>query len=161
MTANWNAKLLKAAECGDIVEVKRCIENGANVECENLLGFTALLWASERGYTEVVEYLITNHNANIEARIKIYKETPLMRAALIGNFDVVKCLLQHKADINAKSRYNETALMLASSIGHKDIVECLIEYNADVNIRNVINVSALDCAKTDEIKNMLIKAGAK
>ena len=161
MVANWNAKLLKAAECGDIMEVKRCVENGANVECENSLGFTALLWASERGHTEVVEYLITNHNANIEARIKIYGETPLMRAAFVGNLGVVKCLLQHKADVNAKSNRNETALMLASSVGHKDIVECLIEYNADVTIRNTINISALDCAKTDEIKNMLIKAGAK
>jgi ankyrin repeat protein len=46
---------------------------------------------------------------------------------------VVKLLLEHKADVNAKDRDGETALHGAASRGHEALVKLLLEHKADVN----------------------------
>ena len=51
--------------------------------------------------------------------------------------------------------------MNASYNGHLKIVKFLIENGADINIKNNDGKTALDLAKTEEIKKVLRKAGAK
>ena len=49
--------------------------------------------------------------------------------------EVVKLLLEAKADIDAKADNGATALMMAASEGHIDIVKLLLEAKADVNAK--------------------------
>ena len=51
----------------------------------------------------------------------------LMMAAQNGGTEVVRVLLQHKADVNAQTTSGETALMYASMMGNADIVALLLE----------------------------------
>ena len=60
-----------------------------------------------------------------------------------------------------QNAYGQTGLMIASSHGHLNVVEYLIRREADVNIKDDSGKTALDYAKTPEIREVLIKAGAK
>src|SRR5262249_32399310 len=64
--------------------------------------------------------------------------TPLMRAARTGNADVVKLLLDRKADVNAvEAARGQTALMWAVAEQHPDVVKLLLGKGADVRARSV------------------------
>ncbi|KAH9044113.1 ankyrin repeat-containing domain protein, partial [Lactarius deliciosus] len=50
-----------------------------------------------------------------------------------GHCDVVKCLLDHGADVNLPDDHHSTPLTLATHRGHIDVVRVLLEHNADVH----------------------------
>jgi len=56
--------------------------------------------------------------------------TPLHRASMIGALGVVRLLLEHGADVEAKNNVGETALQEAADMEHDDVVELLREYGA-------------------------------
>ena len=57
----------------------------------------------------------------------------LIWASNIRHFEIVKYLIDHGADPNAKDDIGRTALILASENGQFEIVKCLIEHGADPN----------------------------
>ena len=62
-----------------------------------------------------------------------------------GNLDVVKCLLDHGAnidDVGGENCNRTTSLMDAACNGHVDVVSLLIERGADLSIKNT-DVSGL------------------
>ena len=56
-----------------------------------------------------------------------------MAAALMGERDAVKLLIDKGADVNAQDTMGWTALILAADKGNLEIVRLLIEKGADVN----------------------------
>jgi ankyrin repeat protein len=62
--------------------------------------------------------------------------TPLHKAAYDGFADVVHLLLDHGADVNAKTMGRLTALLFASYYNHVDVVKVLLERGANVHERN-------------------------
>ena len=84
-----------------------------------------------------------------------------MYASANGHLEVVKYLLENGADINAKdSNWGYTVLIYAAEYVNLETVQFLIENGADFNIKNNEGKTALDLAKTEEIKEVLRKAGA-
>ena len=61
--------------------------------------------------------------------------SPLQKATEHGHIEIVKLLLDHSADVNAKATVNWTALMAASRGGHAEIVRLLLDHGADVNVK--------------------------
>ena len=60
-------------------------------------------------------------------------QRPELMPSQADHVQVVKLLLEAKADIDAKANNGATALIMASSEGHSDIVRLLLEAKADVN----------------------------
>lgn len=58
---------------------------------------------------------------------------PLMRAALKGQVDEVRRLLNEGADVNQKIELGFTALILAVMKGHLEVIKVLLEAGADPN----------------------------
>ena len=52
--------------------------------------------------------------------------TALHRAAYRGHEDVVECLLNHKADVNAKNQKGLTPLDFAKNSGHPKVLKIMI-----------------------------------
>ncbi len=46
----WNKILIKAAKEGNILEVKKTLEKGANINAKNENGWTTLMWAKKWRY---------------------------------------------------------------------------------------------------------------
>ena len=64
-------------------------------------------------------------------------------------------------DVNQHHESAPTPLMQAALKGDADAVKALIEAGADVNAEDNDGNTALDVAKTDEVKEVLLKAGGK
>lgn len=59
--------------------------------------------------------------------------TPLMHAAVEGNLESMRLLLDHGADPNARNESNELPLGYACSYGQWEAARLLVERGADVN----------------------------
>ena len=63
-------------------------------------------------------------------------DTPLMRAALDGNTERVRELINQGADVNQRDDNGRTALMFAVVNRHSETVKVLLEHGADVNAKS-------------------------
>jgi len=152
--------LLEAAEIGDYNGIVKAIQAGADMNIKNEDGETALTLASSMGLTDIVELLI-DAGVNVNAKSEYLGMTALMLASEFGHLDIVELLIEAGADVNIKNKSGGTALSLASIKGYTDIVELLIDAGADVNAMNKFGKTAYDYASTNEIKKILIEAGAR
>ena len=90
---NINEQLFKAVELNEIKEVKRLIEEGANVNAVDEDGMTALYWASRWGYSEIVKMLIEK-GADVNVVDEYFRETALHKASHYGYSKIVKMLIE-------------------------------------------------------------------
>jgi hypothetical protein len=105
--------LLQAALNGDVVEVRRLVATGVNVDERDANGATALLLAAEHGKVEVMRALV-QLGADKEAKDDD-GDTPLLMAAYNGQVEAIKVLAQLGVNKEAKDAHGETALHLALS----------------------------------------------
>lgn len=93
--------------------------------------------------------------------------TPLITACELGNkkeYDIVKLLLEKKADVNVVDDRDYTALRYAVGYECADIVRLLIRYGANVNRQydgHTLLYFAQIMVDNTNIANLLRKAGAK
>ncbi|AYP74293.1 ankyrin repeat protein [Fowlpox virus] len=109
-----------------------------------------LIDASERGYANVIKYLL---DIGLSVRTNNCGETPLHRAASVGSLEVVDVLLSYGAKVNAKDIIGTTPLMCGSA--YTDIVKLLIGKGADINIADINGCTALhNAAKYGSLKSI-------
>ncbi len=75
--------------------------------------------------------------------------TLLAAAALMGHTEIVTLLLEHGADVNARSRDDGTALHAAAFLGRTETVKLLLEKGADTTLRNNMGGTAIAGATLD------------
>ncbi len=161
---------------GDLTEVQKAIDNGANVNFQTKGGWTSIQGEtplmviiriereSKRVYTEIVRLLL-NHGANPNLQNK-NGETALMNACQRPfngeEVEFVKLLLDNGADPNLKTKTGSTALIDASghtTSGKKfEIIKLLLDHGADPNVRygDVIPlVDASDKGQIDIVRLLL------
>jgi ankyrin repeat protein len=162
MTAHNDVLLLKAAQRGDFTQLKILLETGCNVDATDHNGTTALMFAAQQGYTEIVRRLL-EAGANINLPRRLYGLTALMLATAAGHVDVVQTLIVGGADVNAKNDDGSTALMVAAHKGHLKVIEILLDAGVQVNIKDKDDDTALSLAiqKGDsDVVKALLAAGA-
>ena len=104
--------LIRACEEGDLEQVQRLIDKGANVEA------TAMKKASLGGHAAIVELLIRKGVDINDSRD--WKTTALILASMGGHVDVVDCLLSLGADLELMDQFGLTALMMSGARGKID-----------------------------------------
>jgi ankyrin repeat protein len=123
--------LINASKEGDLPKVKYYLsQKNINVNETDNDGYTALMYAAENGYLDVVKELIT-HKADINIANDGW--TALIAAVFKGHLNIVKELIAHKADLNKSDSTGSTPLIFAAHIGHLDIVKKLIAHKAEIN----------------------------
>ena len=108
------------------------------------------------GFNDFARTLI-HYDANFNLRDK-WGSTSLVRAALVGNTNMVGILLDLGAPVNGVDKRGYMALHAAASAGHVDTVRLLLERGADINARGTVlygNRNALDLASTYEQKDVV------
>jgi ankyrin repeat protein len=118
ITANEGSaesQLHGAAWCGDLAEVTRLVEGGADVNWWDSISETALFGAAAWGHVGVVRYLLSvGANYNI-AESNGY--TPLHWAASHGNIETLKVLLEAGADPTAADHQGRLPVDVAHKHG--------------------------------------------
>ena len=83
--------------------------------------------------------------------------TPLYIASQESHLEVVKVLIVSDGLVNKANHNVRTPLYIASELGHLEIVKVLIANKADFLYKNKNGQTPLDIAKTDEIKQYIMK----
>ena len=85
------------------------------------------------GIINEVRRLLSNGLLDVNCVRGDYQSTPLGGAALMGRTEVIKLLLDKRADPNGANNYGWTPLHWAAMSGHKDVVLLLLDRGADIN----------------------------
>lgn len=146
--------------------MKLLLDSGA-IQTINQLSkwnYTALINAVRNNCYKCVELLLqSGADPNVFVRGEF---SPLIYAATMGSFDIVKLLVNAGANINYSNRRGDTALMMASYSCKKfseQIIDYLVTSGANVNSRNNDGETALIFACLQScLRNVeaLIKHGA-
>jgi len=166
ITVFGTTALMQAAWNGHLNIVKLLVENKADIHMQGAGGWTALYFAalSDRGHPEVVRFLLEKGaNPNIKDYMGL---TLLMQAAWNGHLNIVKLLVENKADIHMQGAGGWTALYFAalSDREHPEIVRFLLEKGANPNIKNSMGLTLLrqvDGSRHPEITQTLRHYGAQ
>ena len=133
-------------------DVLNClIENGADVNVRKEYSKRApLMIAAHCKNLNAVEFLL-KHGAIVDVQDKRNKSSlhyGVEGALLSGDtsFDVVSCLLNHGADINAPMNGKYTALMMACRSQHVRLVKFLLQQGANVQVKDKDGKTALHFA---------------
>jgi ankyrin repeat protein len=127
--------LMRAVQAGDLAEVRKAIEAGADVNEKSPVlatgndGQTPLLVACFLGHTEIVRALL---DAGANPRINDYllKATPVHKAAYAGRAEALLALReQGEGEINAQGPYNGyTAMHDSVWHGHREALAVILEW---------------------------------
>lgn len=190
-----SSSLHKAAQAGNEAQVRKILADGCDVNLENNDGHTALYAASMKSREGIVRILLqhkaivntTNNpllvvkdvataklliqaNGNLHARDE-YGNTPLHKAILIGNKELIQLYLSFGSKIHVTTATGHTALHTQSSSfldepwGSK-LTQELIQRGASVNCKDYQGRSPLHLAainyslEKEETIRILIKAGS-
>ena len=142
----YERELFKAIEDNDINKVKNFVIYVTDInakyniwslhdrvfEIDDMLGKTALVCASEKGYLEIVKCLV-EHGTDINDE-DCGGLSALTTAVMYNHLEIVKYFIEEKGmNINHKGSKSWTILMAASVNGHLNIVKYLVEHGADIN----------------------------
>ena len=116
-------------------------ECGADVNAVNDEGFTALLWAAQGGFLDVVKMLQT-HGADIRA-LDNRRTNALVLAAGNGHLDLVTWLAGQGVDVMTKANHGNNALMIAAYDDRPDVCLFLISLGLDPALEHKEGESAL------------------
>jgi cytohesin len=141
--------LLFAARVGDVESAKHLLAGGADVNESTPNNLSALVVATHSGNGAFAAFLV-DHGANVNADGGGY--SALHAAILRGDAGLVKTLVAHGADVQAKLRngtpsryyskdyaFNEdlvgaTPIWLAARFGEPEMIRTLAAAGADVNV---------------------------
>ena len=100
-----------------------------DVNANDCMGMTALIWAAKKGHEEVVKILLEREDINLDQADTKYGRKPLSWAAENGHEGVIKMLLERQ-DVNpgqADAEYGRTPLLWAAENGHEGVVKMLLQ----------------------------------
>jgi len=154
----------------DRIKIKDIINNHAGTDLDintkiDKDGNTLLSLAVKNNDFELVCFLL-DHKADPNIVADNYQKlTPLHHAAINGNLEMIKILLEAGANPNAKAGSNYTALHYAARECHTEIFYTLIKAGADPNPKNEeycpsVLASAIKFDCNLEIAAALIALGA-
>ena len=152
----------------EILECGKC-----TVNCTDSDGWTPLHWACFRGQVDVVWVLVSEFKADMTIRtpfgntpLMIARHDNVVNALLSGyqcpvdakgrngytalhnscrdgHIDMVRLLIKHKANVNARTDSGDTPLTLAAINKHDNVVHALSDYNCEVYAKDKDAYTAL------------------
>ncbi|OLE85258.1 MAG: hypothetical protein AUF76_01290 [Acidobacteria bacterium 13_1_20CM_2_65_9] len=124
--------LVLASKNGNVAIIDQLLKAGADPNGTVDAGETPLMYAARTGKVDAMNALL-NAGAKIDAKETWNGQTALMWAAAAGQGPVVQTLIDHKADIHARSNGGTTPFMFAVRKGDMASVQALLAAGVDVN----------------------------
>lgn len=153
--------LLNSAYTGKTNEVVKALLNKANIDATTEEGVTALIYAAQRGYLDIVKILVFN-GADIHHSTK-NGTNALLAASMFDHPEIVSYLLQCGANINAVDNNRISSLHFASAYGYDSLAALLIRKGANLEaVDSEGNTPLIVACYTgnNEIAKMLVQSGA-
>jgi ankyrin repeat protein len=152
--------LHEAAERGDVTELQRLLDQGANLHEPSGDGFQPIHLALLHGQEDAAKLLIAR-GADV-ASMDPEGYTPIARAAYEGQQKTLKLLLDQGAPYDERTILHE-ASQYSGPRDKADVVEYLISHGNDVNARDQVGETALHvatCGDYGDTVKLLLAHGA-
>ena len=153
--------LHRAAELGQITQVKDLISEGADLNVRDNNRNTPLHYAVYEGHQDIVALLVENGaDVNTFNNFGLY---PIHDAILGRNKEIAKYLVSNGADVNVRKKYSNAPIHEATKWGQLDLVKYLVSNGADINAKGQFGSTPLHYAVEGgkfEIMTYLISEGA-
>jgi hypothetical protein len=134
--------LLAAAAAGDVVEIKKFVDAGGDVNMRDSYGRTPLHVATYKKNRDAITALV-KAGADINAK-ESDRYDAVTIAAVADDVGTLRMLLQLGASAKqTTSRYDGTALIAAAHLGHDLVVKMLIDAGAPLDHVNNLGWTAL------------------
>lgn len=143
--------------------VQFLVENGANVNSENAIWGSALQCAVASNYADLVQYLVSECCADVNAPGKFGGSSPMMAAVLARNLPMFHYFLGFQTCLNNQHSDFGNILQTVSFFGVWEILEEMLSRDYDINARLEPYGSALIMAIQGgnfHIAELLISRGA-
>lgn len=142
--------LMLACMANNIEVVKLLLVWGVNVNIQDNIGWTSLMWISRYTRNVDIAQLLLEHGADVNIKDNT-GWTALMLASRNSNnessINMVLWLLEHNAEINVQNDQGWTAFMLAAAYSNTDsspqTVKLLLDHNVDITLKNNNDCSIL------------------
>ncbi|TRY77962.1 hypothetical protein TCAL_08622 [Tigriopus californicus] len=158
----FSESLMSAVLNNHLEEAKLLIEQGSDVNAEDVHGNSVLHIAAQNGRTDIIDDLVLN-DADVN-KGNNHKNTALHLAAQNGWTEIAEKLLKHRRiKVNFADFHGNTALHLAAQNGQLGVTRHLIEAEADLDRKNTHRHVPLHLAAQNghfELSQLLAAAGA-
>ena len=134
--------LLLACSDASSAMIDTLLTVGANPNVSLPSGQSPLMTAARTGKVDGVKALLAS-GARVNARETVKGQTALMWAVSEKHIEVARILVDHDADVGARSNSGFTALLVAARGGDLDMVRLFLGNGADVNETDSEGASAL------------------
>ena len=127
--------LVQACTNGSGAFVDLLLKAGANPNTPVATGETPLMTCARAGNADAVRMLLVQ-GAEVNAKEPTQNQTALMWAAAERHSDVLKVLIEARADLKAHTKTGFTALHFSARLGDVESTKTLLNAGVDVNIRS-------------------------
>jgi uncharacterized protein len=124
--------LTLACENGSAAMVEKLLRGDGNPDSALLSGETVLMTCARTGNVDAVKSLLAR-KPNVNAAEKRRGQTALMWAAEQKHLEVARTLIEHGANVNARSKSGFTPLLFAAQADDLKMADILIAAGADVS----------------------------
>lgn len=134
MTSSTLAQdFLIAAEQGQLETLKKCLDNGVDINLANRQGRTAVINASLNKHYECVSFLI-NAGADIDKQDQTCFN-PFLLSCLNNDLTLLRLVLPANPNLDLLTRFGGVGITPASEKGHVEIVRELLE-KTEINVNH-------------------------
>ena len=131
-----------ACKKGDCDTVKLLLDSGSDINRSTKLGMLPLHYSLRYGNTDIVQNLLQRgSNVNCfaldlkeEIRVRSQLTSALFIAISQKNYNIVKALIEHGADVNLRDEYGTSALHYATENSWTEGIGLLLENRAEPNV---------------------------
>ncbi len=157
--------LHRIVRTGSVAMTELAMQAGADINVVDSIGFNALFEAARDQHIEVLQALLTaGAEVNQVSADNGLRMTPLHMAAIGGNPQAIRLLVNAGAALNATGTQGNTAMMWAIFEGKNEAATALLKLGADPTITNAYDtdfialVANLDDAKLQAALDAAIKS---
>ncbi|RPI16137.1 MAG: ankyrin repeat domain-containing protein [Ignavibacteriae bacterium] len=151
------ADFFKAVHDNEPAKVKDYLEKDKTlvdaVDSSSGINESALGISTFDGYKEITEMLL-KAGAKTEFH-DAYGITPMMGAARTNRVEIIKMLIDNKADVNSINTSKETPLHYAARYNNPDVVKLLLENKADKTAKDYNGQTPYEVAKKENADKVL------
>ncbi|WP_152395701.1 ankyrin repeat domain-containing protein [Paenibacillus guangzhouensis] len=150
---NLVQQFLEAAAQGDVATLKKCLEQGIDINVRNKQKRTAVLIAAMNDHLKAVSFLV-----EAGANVDLQDETcfnPFLFGCINGKLELVKLMIKANTNIELLTRFGGVGITPASEKGHVEVVRELLT-TTDINV-NHTNI----CGWTPLIEAIILNDGGE
>eukprot|EP00241_Pyramimonas_parkeae_P004902 CAMPEP_0114252342 /NCGR_PEP_ID=MMETSP0058-20121206/15781_1 /TAXON_ID=36894 /ORGANISM="Pyramimonas parkeae, CCMP726" /LENGTH=353 /DNA_ID=CAMNT_0001366261 /DNA_START=154 /DNA_END=1215 /DNA_ORIENTATION=- len=152
-------ELRNACVNGELIEVQRLLDEGADATSKGQSGHTCLHLAALHGEVDVLHYLVAERKTDPNL-IDDTGASPLHWACYSGNMKMITTLLACGAHVNVEEVHGCQPLLLTAVYGHRPAMLALLKAGANVHAVDHLGRTALIMAASrghmDEVQLLLL-----